>query len=303
MFGMISCGNAWWLLKRESPLAEKAVAVSAPFSWSTKGRTQPTVLAAVLWVVRQAQQELAQRPPLVDSGPQSSAGGQDVGGAGGSEDSEDEGGNGEEGSDGDDKNGDYEPSEEERQVKPRVQSTPSDVPEGALHLEKRPPIGSGWSGNVCAGKIRGRPAAIKLARSDDERGQALLTEAENYLKLRKLWGTYVPRMLSHGTTCNGQMVFLATELLPGKSLDDVPKGECSPEVSRKAKEALQAVHSAGLLHRDVDSRNFIVVDRGGASKEGGDACPDVFIFDFGFSQPVRSQEECVKEMRQLERFL
>lgn len=142
-----------------------------------------------------------------------------------------------------------------------------------------------------------------LGRTDEKEGQALLHEAEIYLELRKLWGTYVPRMLSCGTTCNGEMVFLATELLSGASLDDTPKGDCSPEVARKAKEALQAVHNAGLLHRNVDSRNFFVVDRGGTSGERGEACHDVFILDFGFSEPVRSQQECAEEMKELDLFL
>lgn len=207
VYGIITCGNAWWLLRRSA----RAVSVADPFCWSTEGEGQPTVVAAVLWLVRKAQEELAQRAPIADFLPESTTGGDD----------------GEEVSIGDDDEEDYPPAGVHLREGGSVDSTPHDILEGRLHLETRPPIGTGWSGDVCLGNIRGRAAAIKLARKDEEQGQALLAEAENYLKLRKLWGTYVPRMLSYGTTCNGEMVFLATELLPGVPLDDTPKGELS----------------------------------------------------------------------------
>lgn len=69
------------------------------------------------------------------------------------------------------------------------------------------------------------------------------------------------------------------------------------EVARKAREALQAVHKAGLLHRDISPRNFFIADRGCTS---GEDSPDVFVLDFGFSRPVQFQDECADEMRKLE---
>lgn len=124
-----------------------------------------------------------------------------------------------------------------------------------------------------------------------------MAEARNYLKLKKLWGKFVPRMLSYGTTCDGHVAFLATKFLHGVEL---AKGNRTPNVARKAKEALRAVHSARLLHCDVHPRNFIIVDCGIDSRV---ACPDVFILDFGFSRPVQDQEECAEEMRVLEGYL
>lgn len=62
---------------------------------------------------------------------------------------------------------------------------------------------------------------------------------------------------------------------------ELTEGPITPAVARKAKAALQAVHSAGLLHRDVSPHNFIIVDRG---VDSGDGCPDVFILDFSASR-------------------
>lgn len=74
----------------------------------------------------------------------------------------------------------------------------------------------------------------------------------------------------------------------------------TPDIAGKAKEALRAVHGAGLLHCDVNPRNFIVVDR---EMDAGDSRCDVYILDFGFSRLIQSQEECGQEMRHLEAIL
>lgn len=72
------------------------------------------------------------------------------------------------------------------------------------------------------------------------------------------------------------------------------------DVVEKAKEALRAVHGAGLLHGDVHPRNFMDVDRGRTSREGG---LDVVVLNFGFSEPIQRQAQCVAEMRVFEEFL
>lgn len=101
-------------------------------------------------------------------------------------------------------------------------------------------------------------------------------------------------MIAYGTTCKGTVVFLATELLPGVELT---KAKRTPEVAQKAKDALQANHDAGLLHCDIEPHNIMIVERGCPT---GEARLDVFILDFGFSKPVRSEKELAAEMRELE---
>ena len=48
--------------------------------------------------------------------------------------------------------------------------------------------------------------------------QALVNEASVYLKLQKCWGTYVPVLISYGTTADGRMVYVATEFIVGSEL-------------------------------------------------------------------------------------
>ena len=48
--------------------------------------------------------------------------------------------------------------------------------------------------------------------------QVLLNEITAYIRLVRLWSKHVPRLLYWGTTCNGSVLVLATELLTGASL-------------------------------------------------------------------------------------
>lgn len=262
-YGIVTCANVWYLVRRPSP---DSLQISDPISWSAS-EVQPTVIAAILWVVHKAESDwtIPSRPP------------RDI-----KEDMQED----------EESEADFENKRRAAVEGGKVQ----DFPEGHLHLADRDPIALGWSGTVNLGEIGGQPAAIKLAPRGGRRGKALLTEAGNYLKLRELWGKRVPRMLSFGTTCGGKVIFLATELLSGEELTQLPEEMTTIEIASKAKRALRAVHAAGLLHGYVNPSNFFIVDR-------GEACPDVFILDFGFSRPVESQEECAKEMKMLQRIL
>lgn len=301
-YGIISCADVWWTVQRPTP---HSLQVSPTISWSSV--EQPTVFAAVLWLVHTAMrdQHIRPSPPReVEGAGEGNPEDEEYegdGDEGGPEDDGGEGGLEEEDHDGDGEERREVPGRGGEEQRKRPRSHPArklpDVPEAFLHLVHRPPIAQGWSGYTNLGKIDGQLAAIKLAPRGNKRAKVLLAEAMNYLKLQELWGTYVPRMLSYGTTCSGDIVFLATEFLPGVEL---ATGQRTPEVAQKAKEALQAIHRAGILHCDINPHNFIIVDRAGTS---GEACPDVYILDFGFSRPFRSQEECAEEMRELEEML
>ncbi|XP_024367061.1 uncharacterized protein [Physcomitrium patens] len=101
--------------------------------------------------------------------------------------------------------------------------------------------------------------------------QALLKEVVAYTRMEKLWGVFVPRLIGYGTTNNGRVVFIATELIDGVELGEVA---VTREVETAALEALAAVHACGLLHGDVSLSNIMVV----WGKK-----PTVRILDFGFS--------------------
>lgn len=50
--------------------------------------------------------------------------------------------------------------------------------------------------------------------------QALLKEVVAYTRMEKLWGVFVPRLIGYGTTNNGRVVFIATELIDGVELGE-----------------------------------------------------------------------------------
>nr|PNR35620.1 hypothetical protein PHYPA_021470 [Physcomitrium patens] len=148
-----------------------------------------------------------------------------------------------------------------------------DVPAEDLNLKKAGGVISseGWSGCVVNGRLHGQLVALKFAHLGTERAEALLKEVVAYTKMEKLWGVFVPRLIGYGTTNNGRVVFIATELIDGVELGEVA---VTREVETAALEALAAVHACGLLHGDVSLSNIMVV----WGKK-----PTVRILDFGFS--------------------
>uniref|UniRef100_A0A7I4E818 Protein kinase domain-containing protein n=1 Tax=Physcomitrium patens TaxID=3218 RepID=A0A7I4E818_PHYPA len=149
----------------------------------------------------------------------------------------------------------------------------------------------GWSGCVAIGRMYGQAVALKFAYLNTERAEALLKEVVAYQKMKKLWGIFVPRLIEYGTTCNGQAVFVATELIDGVELGEVA---VTQEVETAALDALDAVHACGLLHGDIEARNIMVV-RG---KQ-----PPVRILDFGFSRVTSSKKLQEAERVRLEYLL
>lgn len=157
-----------------------------------------------------------------------------------------------------------------------------DMPEEDLHLWDTL-LSSGKGGKVVRGKVGGRDAAVKLVPTADAWAEMLLTEAENYLHVRKLWGKYVPRMLAYGTTCDGEVTFLATELIDGVPISAV---KMSPTIARAARKALKALHKAGLVHCDIQPLNFLLLRHRATPRRSG---PRVMVLDFGFSVPLDPQ--------------
>lgn len=123
-----------------------------------------------------------------------------------------------------------------------------ETPVERLHLDSHP-FARGWSGNIVRGRYKGVPVAVKLAVVGTDRAevslfnnsfrdlfllafqkrklsthmrllyaQALVNEATAYLRLQNCWGTYTPALVSHGTTADGHLVYIATELIEGLEL-------------------------------------------------------------------------------------
>nr|PNR29265.1 hypothetical protein PHYPA_027957 [Physcomitrium patens] len=167
-----------------------------------------------------------------------------------------------------------------------------DVSAEDLNLKKAGGVISseGWSGCVVNGRLHGQPVALKFAHLGTERAEALLKEVAAYRKMEKLWGIFVPRLIGYGTTNNGRVVFIATELIDGVELGEVA---VTREVETAAIQALAAVHACGLLHGDVSLSNIMVV---------WGKNPTVRILDFGFSCITSNKKLQKAERVRLKRF-
>ena len=93
-------------------------------------------------------------------------------------------------------------------------------------------------------------------------------EERVYQRLAKLQGKVVPRLLWYGEIVEGMADALATEYA-GEPLSKVP--QVTPAMAQNALRALDALHAHGVLHGDLELRNFVVL---------GD---DVKVIDFGFA--------------------
>ena len=122
--------------------------------------------------------------------------------------------------------------------------------------------------------------------------QVLLTEITAYIRLVRLWSEHVPRLRYWGTTCDGSVLVLATELLPGASL--AQHRSISQEAVEDAMAALSAVHSAGMLHGDMRADNVMLLQHG--------VRPCVRLIDFGFAQDAGA-DQVRQEMKKFKQLL
>jgi tetratricopeptide (TPR) repeat protein/tRNA A-37 threonylcarbamoyl transferase component Bud32 len=152
------------------------------------------------------------------------------------------------------------------------------------HYKLDRPIGSGAMGVVWqASDLTGakRSVALKLIReehaSDPVQRKRFLNEA--YL-VDRLDHPNIVKVFERGEY--QQTLFIAMELLDGKSLADVirsgerlPVSECLG-IMRQLADALASIHGQGILHRDVKPANVMLTDGTGSRKAK--------LLDFGLAQ-------------------
>ena len=144
------------------------------------------------------------------------------------------------------------------------------------------PLGAGGMGEVYRAKDTrlGREVAIKVLpeelADDDERLRRFEREAKTLASLNH------PNVAGiHGVDQDGDVCFLALELVPGEDLAErlsrgpLPVDEAI-DVCRQIAEGLEAAHEAGIVHRDLKPANVRITPEGVAK-----------LLDFGLAKPIR----------------
>jgi hypothetical protein len=125
-------------------------------------------------------------------------------------------------------------------------------------------IGEGGMGVVFLARDRGhRTVALKVLRSgvagDPTARRRLAREVETMQRVRS---PHVAEVID--ADLNGDMPYIVTRFVPGRTLDDVVtqggplRGQALASLASGLAEALVAVHAAGVVHRDVKPGNVML---------------------------------------------
>jgi len=158
------------------------------------------------------------------------------------------------------------------------------VGQSLTYYEILGPLGAGGMGEVYRARDTrlDREVAIKVLpeelADDEDRLRRFEREAKTLASLNH------PNVAGiHGVDEEGEVCFLALELVPGEDLEERLKRGALPldealDICRQIAEGLEAAHEAGVVHRDLKPAN-VRVTRDGIVK----------ILDFGLAKPIRPQ--------------
>ncbi|PZG36216.1 serine/threonine protein kinase, partial [Spongiactinospora gelatinilytica] len=149
---------------------------------------------------------------------------------------------------------------------------------GPYRLLRR--LGEGGMGVVhLAVDRQGREVAVKVLRAevtgDDVARRRLAREVET---MRRVRSEHIAEVLDADVT--GHRPYIVTRYVPGQALDDLVKEEgpldvgAVLKVARGVASALAAVHSVGVIHRDLKPGNVLILDG------------EPVLIDFGIAQAV-----------------
>ena len=145
-------------------------------------------------------------------------------------------------------------------------------------LESR--IGEGGMGTVFLTRTaEGRPVALKLIRREHAQSESFRRRfAREVEAARRVHGHHVVPVVDHDA--QGPRPWLATRYVPGLPLDDALAAHgplppaCVLQLTAAAALALDAVHTAGVIHRDVKPGNLLLTGEG------------PWLLDFGIARAV-----------------
>lgn len=148
-------------------------------------------------------------------------------------------------------------------------------------------LGRGGSAVVYRARHDDDEVAVKLFESSEP--QVLQRFRREVALLGRIRGAGIPRLYQAGSAgeagCEGGHPFVVTELVRGPSLAErVSEGPLGTraivDVAIDVARALDAVHRAGFVHRDVKPGNIIVADDGAS-----------YLIDFDLGTPIGMRDE------------
>lgn len=146
------------------------------------------------------------------------------------------------------------------------------------------PLGVGSMAEVYAAHDikRDRDVALKIIRRNLARDPETIRRLDREAKVQQMIRHRNVAKLYGGGLTERDEPYLVVELLHGRSLRDVIKGERRVEAERAAGYAWQALHGlaathqVGVLHRDLKPANLML-------EPSGEAIERVVLIDFGFA--------------------
>ncbi|HLJ99739.1 MAG TPA: PQQ-binding-like beta-propeller repeat protein [Streptosporangiaceae bacterium] len=151
---------------------------------------------------------------------------------------------------------------------PAVKALPEPIDQGPYRLLAV--LGSGSFGTVYAARHfadRGEPVAVKVAwPALSDSPEFLARFREEIGLIRRVNSPFVPKLLDANP--DGAPAWMATQLIPGLPLDVVIRNSVPMlddalwHLGAGMLEALQAIHAAGVLHRDLRPRNVVLTSAG-----------------------------------------
>jgi serine/threonine-protein kinase len=157
-------------------------------------------------------------------------------------------------------------------------------------------IGEGGFGAVFRGKqiATGREVALKILHPHNSSDQTIIArfkrEAEACSKLRDV---HTVTTYDFDETEDG-ILFLAMELLRGRSLHHLQKSDGALPAARvlsildQVAQSLGEAHANGIVHRDMKPENVFIESRTGA---GGAVEDHVKVLDFGIAKMISGEKE------------
>ena len=159
-------------------------------------------------------------------------------------------------------------------------------------FEKVEDLGTWKTGAAWVTDFDGQRGVVKCAdcSKNPEAEEHVLRETKIYEHLKQLQGDAIPRLLYGDYTMEDFLYALCTSY-GGKSLSEF-KGHVSQELADNVRECIKKVNGAGVWHKDIAARNFVVDDN-----------LNVKLIDFGEADLALLPTHPADESQQVEQVL